>query len=282
MNETIVKTGSIAIGNDLPLTLIAGPCAVETLDHALFMAEHLAKLAKKHHINLVYKSSFDKANRTRLDSPRGVGLEEAQEIFTQIRKQFHLPVLTDIHLPQQAAAIAPFVDILQIPAFLCRQSDLLIAAAQTNLPVNVKKGQYLAPWDMRYVVEKITSAGKGGVMVCERGTSFGYNRLVNDFCALPILREQCKCPIVFDATHSVQQPAGQNGVSGGERRFAPLLARAAVAIGVAAVFIETHQQPDRAPSDGANMIPLADMDGVIADLLRFDELRKTQNRQSPR
>ena len=264
---------AVRFGNHLPLALIAGPCALESRDHALMMAEALAEIAARHKIGLVFKSSFDKANRTSLGSARGLGLEEALPIFAEIRAKTGLPVLTDVHDAGQCATVAAVVDVLQIPAFLCRQTDLLVAAAQTGKVVNVKKGQFLAPWDMKNVVAKLTGAGNADVLVTERGASFGYNTLVSDMRALPIMA-QIGAPVVFDATHSVQQPGGQGTTSGGQREFVPVLARAAVAVGVAAVFIETHEAPERAPSDGPNMVPLAQMSDLISRLQDFDHIAK--------
>ena len=251
-----VTVGAVRFGNDLPLALIAGPCALESRAHALEMAAALKEIAAKAGVGLVYKTSFDKANRTSSRSARGLGLDAALPIFAEIRDKLKLPVLTDVHEAEQCARLAQAVDVLQIPAFLCRQTDLLIAAAKTGKAVNVKKGQFLAPWDMKNVVEKITGAGNRNVLVTERGVSFGYNTLVSDMRALPILKRDTGAPVIFDATHSVQQPGGQGTSSGGEREFVPVLARAAVAVGVAGVFIETHQDPDKAPSDGPNMLPL--------------------------
>ncbi|WP_341910717.1 3-deoxy-8-phosphooctulonate synthase [Ferrovibrio terrae] len=268
-----VKVGDFEIGNDLPLTLIAGPCAMESREHALDMAGSLKDLTEKLGINFVYKSSFDKANRTSIRSNRGFGLENAIPVFDEIRDSLGLAVITDVHTEEQAREVAPHVDILQIPAFLSRQTDLLLAAASTGKPVNVKKGQFLAPWDMKNIVEKFDHAGNPNVMLCERGVSFGYNTLVNDMRALPIMAET-GCPVVFDATHSVQQPGGKGTSSGGDRRFVPILARGAVAIGVAAVFMETHKDPDSAPSDGPNMVPFAQMEAVLEQLLEFDHLAK--------
>jgi 2-dehydro-3-deoxyphosphooctonate aldolase (KDO 8-P synthase) len=270
-----IQLGSSRLGNDLPLVLIAGPCAMESRDHALEMSSALAEMAAKLGIGLIYKTSFDKANRTSADSPRGVGLEDALPVFAEVRETVGCPVLTDIHDPTQCAPVAEAVDVLQIPAFLCRQTELLLAAGRTGRPVNVKKGQFLAPWDMGNVVDKIASTGNRNIMVCERGASFGYNTLVSDMRSLPILATT-GCPVVFDATHSVQQPGGQGTSSGGQRVFAPVLARAAVAIGVAAVFIETHQDPDRAPSDGPNMIPLKNLPAMVETLIEFDRLAKTR------
>ena len=271
--NAIVAIGRVRFGNELPLTLIAGPCALESRAHALETASALKDMGEALGIGLVYKTSFDKANRTSGTGARGLGLDAALPIFAEIREKLALPVLTDVHEPAQCAYAAKAVDILQIPAFLCRQTDLLIAAARTGKPVNVKKGQFLAPWDMANVVAKITGAGNRNVLVTERGVSFGYNTLVSDFRALPILRKT-GAPVIFDATHSVQQPGGQGTASGGEREFVPVLARAAVAIGVAGIFIETHPDPDRAPSDGPNMIPLSALPDLVRTLIEFDRLAK--------
>ncbi len=271
--NSIVTIGGARFGNDLPLALIAGPCALESRAHALEMARALKEIAAKVGIGLVYKTSFDKANRTSGRSGRGIGLEQALPIFAEIRETLKVPVLTDVHEPEQCARVAAAVDVLQIPAFLCRQTDLLAAAATTGKAVNVKKGQFLAPWDMQNVVAKITGAGNRNVLVTERGVSFGYNALVSDMRALPILK-RIGAPVIFDATHSVQQPGGQGTASGGEREFVPVLARAAVAVGVAGVFIETHQDPDQAPSDGPNMLPLKQMEPLLRELLEFDRLAK--------
>src|ERR1700687_5053896 len=268
-----VSIGAVRFGNALPLALIAGPCALESRAHALEMAGALKAIAARVDIGLVYKTSFDKANRTSGKSARGLGLDAALPIFAEIRDTLKIPVLTDVHNAEQCARVASAVDVLQIPAFLCRQTDLLIAAAKTGKVVNVKKGQFLAPWDMANVVEKITGAGNTNVLVTERGVSFGYNTLVSDMRALPVLAKT-GAPVIFDATHSVQQPGGQGTSSGGERRFVPVLARAAVAVGVAGVFIETHQDPDHAPSDGPNMVPLRDMEALVARLMDFDRLAK--------
>jgi 2-dehydro-3-deoxyphosphooctonate aldolase (KDO 8-P synthase) len=272
-----VAVGNAKFGNDLPLALMAGPCALESLSHALETAAALKEIAGRLGIGLVYKSSFDKANRTSAGSARGLGLKEALPIFAEIRAVTGLPVVTDVHEPDQCAAAAEAVDVLQIPAFLCRQTDLLLAAARTGKPVNVKKGQFLAPWDMRHVVAKVVGAGNPNVLVTERGVSFGYNTLVSDMRALPILAET-GAPVIFDATHSVQQPGGQGATSGGERRFVPVLARAAVAVGVAGVFIETHQDPDKAPSDGPNMVPLKELEPLLAELIDIDRLVKRSGR----
>jgi 2-dehydro-3-deoxyphosphooctonate aldolase (KDO 8-P synthase) len=269
-----VTAGSATFGNDRPLTLIAGPCQMETRQHAFDMAGALMEMAQRLGIGLVYKTSFDKANRTSLSGRRGAGLDAALPIFADIRSELGLPVLTDIHTEEQCAEVAPVVDILQIPAFLCRQTDLLIAAARTGRIVNVKKGQFLAPWDMRNVVAKITDSGNARVLVTERGASFGYNTLVSDMRALPIMAE-IGAPVVFDATHSVQQPGGQGTSSGGDRRFVETVARAAVAVGVAGVFVETHQDPDNAPSDGPNMVPLKDMTGLVERLMEIDRVAKS-------
>jgi 2-dehydro-3-deoxyphosphooctonate aldolase (KDO 8-P synthase) len=264
----------ITLGNAQPLVLIAGPCALETYDHAMYMADALQTLCARLKLPLIYKTSFDKANRTSLSSERGVGLEAALPVFDALRQR-NLPVITDVHTPQQCALVAPHVDVLQIPAFLCRQTDLLLAAAATNKPINVKKGQFCAPADMQHVVAKITHAGNTQVSVCERGVCFGYNTLVTDFRAIPQMRAACgDAPVVFDATHSVQQPSGANGKSGGQRQFVATLARAAVSVGVAAVFIETHQDPDNAPSDGPNMVPLAQLEALLQQLMQFDALAK--------
>ena len=268
-----VSVAGLSIGNDLPLVLIAGPCVMESRAHALETAHALAEMATSLGVGLIYKSSFDKANRTSASGARGVGMAGALPIFAEVRETVGIPVITDVHEPDQCAAVAEAVDVLQIPAFLCRQTDLLVAAAKTGRAINVKKGQFLAPWDMANVVEKIRSAGNPEVMVCERGASFGYNTLVSDMRALPILA-QTGCPVVFDATHSVQQPGGKGTASGGQREFAPVLARAAVSVGVAAIFIETHPDPDHAPSDGPNMIPFAQLPGVVSVLLEFDRLAK--------
>ncbi len=268
-----VAVGNVRFGNDLPLTLIAGPCQLESRAHAMEMASALKEIAAKAGIGLVFKTSFDKANRTSASAARGVGLEAALPVFAEIRESLELPVLTDVHSAEQCALAAQAVDILQIPAFLCRQTDLLIAAAKTGRVVNVKKGQFLAPWDMKNVVAKLTGAGNPNVLLTERGASFGYNTLVSDMRSLPIM-QRTGAPVIFDATHSVQQPGGQGTSSGGEREFVPVLARAAVAVGVAGVFIETHQDPDHAPSDGPNMVPLKDMPALLARLVAFDRLAK--------
>jgi 2-dehydro-3-deoxyphosphooctonate aldolase (KDO 8-P synthase) len=274
-----VAVGGVRFGNALPLALIAGPCALESREHALETAAALKEIAGRLGIGLVYKTSFDKANRTSAASARGLGLEAALPVFAEIRVRFGVPVLTDVHEPDQCARVAEVVDVLQIPAFLCRQTDLLVAAAKTGRVVNVKKGQFLAPWDMANVVAKITGAGNRNVLVTERGASFGYNTLVSDMRALPILA-QTGAPVIFDATHSVQQPGGQGTSSGGERRFVPVLARAATAVGVAGIFIETHQDPDKAPSDGPNMLPLDEMEPLLRSLIALDKLAKAAGRRT--
>jgi 2-dehydro-3-deoxyphosphooctonate aldolase (KDO 8-P synthase) len=275
-----ITIGGVTVGNDLPFALISGPCQMESREHALETAAALKAMCGRHGVPLIYKTSFDKANRTSVGTQRGLGMEAALPIFAEIRQRLDVPVLTDVHLPEQCAAVAEVVDILQIPAFLCRQTDLLLAAGATGRAINVKKGQFLAPWDMVNVVKKIESTGNAQVMLCERGASFGYNTLVTDLRGLPIMA-RTGCPVVFDATHSVQQPGGQGSSSGGQREFAPILARAAVSIGVAAVFAETHEDPDHAPSDGPNMIPLAEMEEFIATLVAFDRLAKTRPVVSP-
>ena len=278
----VVALGQVKFGNDLPISLIAGPCALESRAHALEVATALKEIAGRLGIGLVYKTSFDKANRTSASAGRGIGLDSALPIFAEIRSSLGLPVLTDIHEASQCAEVAQAVDVLQIPAFLCRQTDLLLAAAATGKAVNVKKGQFLAPWDMSNVVAKITGAGNPHVLVTERGASFGYNTLVSDMRALPILARTTSAPVIFDATHSVQQPGGQGASSGGEREFVPVLARAAVAVGVAGVFIETHPDPDRAPSDGPNMVPLREFEGLVKRLMAFDALAKETAKETGR
>ena len=268
-----VKVGNLTIGNDRPLVLIAGPCVMESREHALEMSLALKEVTERQGVGLIYKTSFDKANRTSGSSPRGIGIESALPIFAEIKETRGLPVLTDVHAPDQCAAVADVIDVLQIPAFLCRQTDLLLAAAATGRAINVKKGQFLAPWDMANVAKKITEAGNANVMVCERGASFGYNTLVSDMRSLPIMAKTGH-PVVFDATHSVQQPGGQGTTSGGQREFVPVLARAAVAIGVAAVFMEVHQDPDNAPSDGPNMVRLDRLPALLEQLMEFDRLAK--------
>ena len=268
-----VQVDGITIGNDVPLALIAGPCVMESRAHALETAQALKEMARTLGVGLIYKTSFDKANRTSLEGQRGVGMAAGLPVFQEIRQTLGLPVITDVHEPDQCAVVAEAVDVLQIPAFLCRQTDLLVAAARTGKAINVKKGQFLAPWDMVNVVNKIRACGNDQVMLCERGASFGYNTLVSDMRSLPILA-RTGCPVVFDATHSVQQPGGLGGASGGQREFAPVLARAAVSVGVAAVFIETHPDPDKAPSDGPNMIPTKDLPALVTLLMEFDRIAK--------
>ena len=271
--QRIVTVGSVEIGNDLPFVLIAGPCQIESRGHALEMAAGLRELSQETGVLVIYKSSFDKANRTSGGAARGVGMAAGLAILADVREATGLPVLTDVHGAEQCAPAAEAVDVLQIPAFLCRQTDLLIAAGETGAAVNVKKGQFLAPWDMQHVAAKIADTGNTRILLTERGTSFGYNTLVTDFRGLPEM-QRTGYPVVFDATHSVQQPGGQGGSSGGQREFAPVLARAALAVGVAAVFIETHADPDHAPSDGPNMIPLREMPALVARLKAFDQLSK--------
>jgi 2-dehydro-3-deoxyphosphooctonate aldolase (KDO 8-P synthase) len=268
-----VSAGSATFSQASPLALIAGPCAMESRAHALEMAEALTVIAKRLGIGFVYKSSFDKANRTSLSGKRGIGLAEALPVFAEVKEKFGCPVLTDVHENAQCAEVAKVVDILQIPAFLCRQTDLLVAAAETGAVVNVKKGQFLAPWDMQHVVAKVTGAGNPRVLVTERGASFGYNTLVSDMRGLPILAKT-GAPVVFDATHSVQQPGGQGGSSGGQREFVPVLARAAAAVGIAGLFVETHENPDSAPSDGPNMVPLAALEDLLKPILEIDRIAK--------
>ncbi|GAA4476568.1 3-deoxy-8-phosphooctulonate synthase [Gluconacetobacter asukensis] len=268
-----VAIGDLVVGNDRPFVLIAGPCQIESEAHAMEMAEALWTIAGETGVGLIYKSSFDKANRTSIGAARGVGMAKGLEILAGVRERFGVPVLTDVHAAEQCEPVAEAVDVLQIPAFLCRQTDLLLAAGETGAAINVKKGQFLAPWDMKNVAAKIASTGNDRIMLCERGTSFGYNTLVNDMRGLPIMAET-GYPVVYDATHSVQQPGGLGGSSGGQREYAPILARAALAIGVAAVFIETHQDPDQAPSDGPNMIPIREMKPLIERLVRYDCLTK--------
>ena len=272
-----VSIGNVTFANDRAIALFAGPCQMESRAHALEMASALKEICGRLGIGLVYKTSFDKANRTSLTGRRGIGLDGALPVFAEIRESLGLPVVTDVHEAGQCAALAQVVDVLQIPAFLCRQTDLLIAAAKTGRAVKVKKGQFLAPWDMQNVVDKITGSGNPNVLVTERGASFGYNTLVVDMRALPIMA-RIGCPVIFDATHAVQQPGGQGTASGGDRSFVPVLARAAVAVGVAGLFIETHQDPDNAPSDGPNMVPLDQFEGMIAELMAIDAVVKRQAR----
>ena len=274
MKQNHVEIGNVTFGNDLPLALIAGPCAMETRELALSTAGELKRLTDKLGIGLIYKSSFDKANRTSADTPRGIGMDKALEIFADVKAEFGCPVLTDVHEASQCATLTEVVDVLQIPAFLCRQTDLLLAAAATGKAVNVKKGQFLAPWDMKNVADKVTGAGNDKVMLTERGASFGYNTLVSDMRALPELASTGH-PVIFDATHSVQQPGGQGTTSGGQREYVPVLARAAVAVGVAGVFMETHPEPDTAPSDGPNMVPIDQMESLMSRLKAFDDLAKS-------
>ena len=269
-----VDIGGVSVANDAPLALIAGPCALESRAHALEMSAALAETADSLGIGLIYKTSFDKANRTSIDSPRGLGLKESLPILAEIRETHGCPVLTDVHLPDQCAPVAEAADVLQIPAFLSRQTDLIVAAAETGRALNIKKGQFLAPWDMANVADKARAAGNERVMLCERGVSFGYNMLVSDMRALPELA-RIGCPVVFDATHSVMQPGGRGAVSGGQREFVPVLARAAVAVGVAAVFMETHQDPDAAPSDGQNMIYLNELQPLLETLIEIDRIAKS-------
>lgn len=270
-----ISLSNFKIGNDLPFTLLAGPCALESKDHAFAMAGALKEIAQKLGMSLIYKTSFDKANRTSLKAGRGMGLEKSLPILADVKKEFNVPVVTDVHAPEQCADVASVADVLQIPAFLCRQTDLLVAAAKTGKIINVKKGQFLAPWDMKNVALKITESGNPNVMLCERGVTFGYNTLVNDMRALPIMAETGH-PVVFDATHSVQQPGGAGTATSGDRRMVPYLARAAIAVGVAAVFMETHENPDCAPSDGPNMMHLKDMPALLEQLVAIDRLVKPQ------
>lgn len=272
--NSVVKAGNVSFGNALPFSLIAGPCQMESRDHAMEMASALKEICADLGIGFVFKTSYDKANRTSISGQRGLGLEKAMDVFAEIKTSLDLPVLTDVHTAEQCAPVGEVCDVLQIPAFLCRQTDLLIAAAETGKVVNVKKGQFLAPWDMTNVLKKVTDSGNPNVMLTERGASFGYNTLVSDMRALPIMAET-GAPIIFDATHSVQQPGGQGTSSGGDRRMVPYLSKAAVAVGVAGLFIETHQDPDNAPSDGPNMMHLKDMKALLAKLMAFDALAKT-------
>jgi len=276
MEQKIVEVGNVKLGNKLPLVLVAGPCQIESREHAIFMAGQLVEITKKLGIPYIFKASFDKANRTSLSSARGVGLEEGMRTFEQIKKLYpDLPIVTDIHEREQCAIVAKYVDMLQIPAFLCRQTDLVVAAAKTGKTVNIKKGQFLAPWDVKNIVKKAEDSGNHNICITERGTSFGYNTLVTDMRGFPQMAKDTGYPLIFDATHSVQQPGGLGGTTGGQREFAPVLARAAVAVGVAAVFIETHENPDKALSDGPNSIALADMERVIGELMAFDKVNKS-------
>ncbi len=274
MTNRRITVGNVTAGNDLPFVLIGGPCQIESKDHAIGLAGKIYEIAKELDIPYIFKASFDKANRTSATGARGIGLEKALDVFSEIKKLYCCPVVTDVHEPYQCAEVAPVVDVLQIPAFLCRQTDLVVAAAKTGRVLNIKKGQFLAPWDMKNVVAKAETAGNPNVMVTERGVSFGYNTLVVDMRSLPIMAQQTGCPVIMDATHAVQQPGGQGTSTGGQREFAPVLARAAVAVGVAGVFIETHENPDKSPSDGPNMIPLADLKDVLSTLKSIDKLMK--------
>lgn len=276
MEQKTVKIGNFEIGNKLPLALLAGPCQIESRQHAIDMCGAMVEITRELGINYVFKASFDKANRTSINTPRGVGLEEGMRTFDEIKKLYNnIPIVTDIHENEQCAIVAPHVDMLQIPAFLCRQTDLAVAAAKTGKVINIKKGQFLAPWDMKSLVKKIEDSGNMNVCLTERGASFGYNTLVTDFRGLPRMAKDTGCPVIFDATHSVQQPGGQGTTSGGQREYAPVLARAAVAVGVAAVFIETHDNPDKALSDGPNMIALHDMKRVLGELQAYDKITKS-------
>lgn len=276
MEPRTIKIGNFAISNRLPLALLSGPCQIESRQHAIDMAGALVEITAQLRMNYIFKASFDKANRTSINTPRGVGLEEGLRTFDEIKKLYPgLPIVTDIHEKEQCAIVAPHVDMLQIPAFLCRQTDLVVAAAQTGKVINIKKGQFLAPWDMKNIVKKSDDSGNSNVCITERGSSFGYNTLVTDFRGLPRMGKDSGCPLIFDATHSVQQPGGQGGCSGGQAEYAPVLARAAVAVGVAAVFIETHEDPSKALSDGPNMIPLKDMKRVLGELQAYDQITKT-------
>ncbi len=271
--EKIVKVGQLEIGNKLPLTIIAGPCQIESKDHAFDMCGSLKELTQKLGVGFIYKSSYDKANRTSISTQRGVGIDKGLQILSDIREHFGVPVITDVHDAYQCAEVGAVVDVLQIPAFLCRQTDLLVAAAKTGKAINIKKGQFLAPWDMKNVAKKVADSGNDNIMLCERGASFGYNTLVSDMRSLPIMAET-GYPVIFDATHSVQQPGGQGSTSGGDRTMVPVLARAAVAVGVAGVFLETHEDPDNAPSDGPNMVKLSNMPELLDILMKFDNIAK--------
>jgi len=273
MKQKIIKISNFKVANNLPLTLIAGPCQLESQTHAFKMVDRIQRIAKKLKINFIYKTSFDKANRTSLNGKRGLGLEKSMAIFDQIKKKFKVPILTDVHTAEQCSIVSRHADILQIPAFLCRQTDLLIAAAKTGKIINVKKGQFLAPWDMKNVVSKIQNSGNKNILITERGVCFGYNTLVSDFRAIPTLKE-FGYPVIFDATHSVQQPGGKGNSSGGQREFVEPLSRAAVAVGVAAIFIETHDNPDRAPSDGANMLHINKLESLLKKLQKIDLIIK--------
>ena len=276
MEQKTIKVGKVELGNKLPLAIIAGPCQIESREHAIFIAGKMVEITKKLGVPYIFKASFDKANRTSINGARGVGLEEGMRTFAEIRKLYpDLPLLTDIHEREQCQIAAKYVDMLQIPAFLCRQTDLVVAAAKTGKVVNIKKGQFLAPWDVKNIVKKVEDSGNHNICVTERGTSFGYNTLVTDMRAVPQIAQDCVYPLIFDATHSVQQPGGLGGATGGQREFAPVLARAAVAVGVAAVFIETHENPEKALSDGPNSIYLSDMERVISELMAFDKVNKS-------
>mgnify|MGYP001236778829 FL=1 len=271
-----VRVGDIVISNNQPLKLIAGPCQLESRTHALEMSSALLEISKNLGIEIIYKTSFDKANRTSSESRRGLGLKDCMPIFAEIRETIGLPVITDVHEVSQCKPVSEVADILQIPAFLCRQTDLIEAAARTGRPLNIKKGQFLAPWEMKNVVAKALNVGNDQILVCERGTSFGYNNLVTDMRSIPIMSAETGCPVVFDATHSVQQPGLQGSTSGGQREFAPILARAAVAFGVGAVFMETHEDPDKAPSDGPNMINIRELPNILKTLIEIDQVCKAQ------
>lgn len=276
MEQKVINIGKVSLGNKLPLGLIAGPCQIESREHAIFIAGKMVEITQKLGIPYIFKASFDKANRTSINSARGVGLEEGMRTFAEIRKLYpDLPIVTDIHEREQCAIAAEYVDMLQIPAFLCRQTDLVVAAAKTGKTVNIKKGQFLAPWDVKNIVKKVEDSGNHRICITERGTSFGYNTLVTDMRAFPQMAKDTGYPLIFDATHSVQQPGGLGGTTGGQREFAPVLARAAVAVGVAAVFIETHENPDKALSDGPNSIKLSDMERVLSELMAFDNVNKS-------
>ncbi len=276
MEQRTIKIGNFQIGNHLPIAIIAGPCQIESHQHAVDLAGKMVELTNKLGVKYIFKASFDKANRTSINGPRGVGIDEGMKTFDEIKKLYHCPIVTDVHEKEQCAVVAQHVDMLQIPAFLCRQTDLVVAAAKTGKVLNIKKGQFLAPWDVKNLVKKAEDSGNFNVCLTERGTSFGYNTLVTDMRSFPEMAKDTGCPVIFDATHSVQQPGGLGGCSGGQREFAPVLARAAVAVGVAAVFMETHENPDKALSDGPNTIALKDMEKVISDLMAFDEVNKSR------
>ena len=276
MEQRTIKIGNFQIGNHLPIAIIAGPCQIESHQHAVDLAGKMVELTNKLGVKYIFKASFDKANRTSINGPRGVGIDEGMKTFDEIKKLYHCPIVTDVHEKEQCAVVAQHVDMLQIPAFLCRQTDLVVTAAKTGKILNIKKGQFLAPWDVKNLVKKAEDSGNFNVCLTERGTSFGYNTLVTDMRSFPEMAKDTGCPVIFDATHSVQQPGGLGGCSGGQREFAPVLARAAVAVGVAAVFMETHENPDKALSDGPNTIALKDMEKVISDLMAFDEVNKSR------